>query len=354
MSSSSDCPSSFDELDREYRQYVVRMCSRFGVRHCEAAAQDILVKFWEKDIIGQFDPDKHIEHHGIAHRATFRNFLTAKVHLYCLGIRERETKRSQREVLIDATPGATALAEVFGESWDSYDLEDRDLVGRIRDCLAVASPPAPEDPGLLSFFDELVREVREDGRMSVARAGERFGIKRSAASALLAVLREKIKEALTVPAAKLQDLEGVSLSLADVRTAIDTLEGSPGIMVKQPLAAADHPLAVAKQGWYHRVAKAEIKEFPHLKNESRHGVHGAAGFGHVKTAVLHRLHRMLGEEPVAEIRELAESILPAAADPEIAINTQPREELEAELWKAGLPTVKVDRILSLADAMAAA
>jgi hypothetical protein len=87
------------------------------------------------------------------------------------------------------------------------------------------------------------------------------------------------------------NIGGVNLGPADIQQAIDILEGAKGIMVRQPLQRADHPLGSAAPGWYHPFAQKEIAVYP-AELMLTPGTHSTPT-AHVKTAVIHRLRRML-------------------------------------------------------------
>jgi hypothetical protein len=137
-------------------------------------------------------------------------------------------------------------------------------------------------------------------------------------------------------------VHGVQLGAADVRTAIQVLESAKGIMVAGPLERSGHPLAGAAKGWYHPFSREEIAAFPELRVDPQ--THSKPA-GHVKLAVLHRLHRMLAEsldgcaetqspdqEQSAAVPESPQAVPFDAPEPE---TPSPWDQIEATLWRLG-------------------
>jgi hypothetical protein len=79
---------------------------------------------------------------------------------------------------------------------------------------------------------------------------------------------------------KSRTVGGVTVTVAEIRTAIDILTSAAGIMVKQPLARAEHPLAATD---YHGVA-AEQRQIDEDPTEG------------TKTAFVRALERLAAEQ----------------------------------------------------------
>jgi hypothetical protein len=346
-------PRSNDEFVEIYRDYVVGLVRKLGVPSQEAedvANNILLAELQAKNKAGEtvgilalFNPEHTVTVKGRQQSTTFRAFLSARVALRVRGQSETLRRRAGRELLIadkavDDT--GTTWLDLFGPaaSDDYSQVEDGEWLSRVRDHLArMPRPGAADSCDLLGLFDELVSEIRSEGRISALAVRRHLGISTPALTSGMQRLRSVMEGAASVPLPAPQsfDIGGVTLTAADIRSAIDVLHaadrpGPMGIMVKQPLARAGHPLAQAEAGWYHPFAKEEIRAFPEIAVDQQ--THRKPA-GHVKIAVLHRLERMLGlagDNP-RQPEEAAGSSEPSVAEPE----PTPWDLIEAKIWAAG-------------------
>lgn len=336
-------PLNTEDLYRNYSGYVKGLVCRLGIPPQEAddVAADIMARFYERDLIGMFDPDKEIERNGEVIPAKFRSFLSHHVSLYVRGKRDALARRSHREMLIADQPvedGGTSWLDVFGAAqWDDYSaVSADDFIARTRDHLARVAPRNSRDNcHLIELFDEMVRQVRETGAVSYPLIQEKFSISSTSAYAWVSWLRDCLEQPddLTAPVSHV--IGGVTLTGADVATAIQILKSAKGVMVKQPLARAGHKLAGADTGWYHEITTAETALYPSLARVP--GTHTKPK-DHVKQSVLHYFERLLGRsEPE-----------PVAAEPE---EPSAWDLLESELFQSGLEVQAVDRILKRVQAV---
>lgn len=325
-------PADTEELFRDYSGYVHALCIKLGVppQDAEDVAADIMARLYERDLISMFDPDHYIERDGQVIPAKFKSFLSHQVSLYVRGKRDALNKRSQREPLIIDQPtesGLPASELLGGRIEDDYSfLEADELVAKTREYLSVVGPRSTRDMcNLVDLFDEMVREVRENGEFSYAALQQRFSISSTSAYAWVDWLREALASA---PAhlSSCHAVGGVFLSEEDVAKAIKILRESGGNSVLKPLIAAKHKLGTARDGWHKDLARLEQKQFPELVRVSEVEGHRYPG---VKMAVVHRLERML---PSVTIVAAAESSW---------------DVVEAELWRCGADKSTVQRILRL-------
>jgi len=345
-------PADAEELVRLYRPLVVSFARKQGIppQDAEDVAHEILAREIENDILGQYDPDFISPHNGKP--VTFRAFLLQKAALRCRGHRDRLNRLADRNRLVCDRPvddDGTRWIDVFGGAeWDDYsELDGREFLDRMRSWLATR-PPVPGDScDLLALFDEVCREVREEGKVTAREAARQLGISDATASAWLARLRQVVSGAGEMPKAGRHVVGGVTLTLADLRRALEILKADRTIMVRQPLARAGHPLAAASdKNWYHPFSKEERRLYPELEIDPQTHRRPA---GHVKVAVIHRLERMLGilmaEEPAP-----ADIVPPSvpAPDPEPDPEPTPLDLLEAELFRLGADGLRVDQIMDLA------
>jgi hypothetical protein len=341
-------PSSPEEFIRDYRDYVVSLVKRFGIpaQEAEDVANDILLRQLQLDILHMYNPDHAVTHQGVTKKVTFRAFLSARVSLYCRGKRDVLQRRAGRELLICDTAvdeSGTSWLDVFGGAeWDDYShLDAEEFLTRMRSHLArVPRRSLADSCDLVALFDELVREVRENGGISTDAVRTRFGISDTTATAWIGRLRRIMGSAgRELPPPESYEVGGLQLTPAEIREAVEALRKAKGIMVRQPLASAGHRLASAPDAkWYLPFAKEEIKAFPELEIDPQTHKKPA---GHVKLAVLHRLERMLG---------LVEVSAPAAPPEEPVLGpVQIPEIIEARLWQCGVPPQDIKEILGMVE-----
>ena len=353
----SAAPSGPEELWRDYRPLCRHIVSRSHIpfQDVDDVTNNIMTRLIESDIIGMFDPDYYIEHGGKVIAAKFRSFFTAQVQLRVKGQRDKLGRLGSHETLLcdqPVTAEGVSWIEMFGgQWWDDYsDLDADEFLSRMRTWLAFVPPRSDQDRcDLLALFDEVTGEARAEGRIDYARIQDRFGIGYTTARGWVARLRELLSAAReSLPPVSAFEISGVPLTALQLRSAINILRSCMSTAVRQPLAKAGHPLAsAADPRWYHPFSQEEIAEFPDLKTprgtKQKH-------FGHVKTAVLHRLERMLAEvAPTSWLPDLEPEVIaptPVAPEPE---PVSPLDEIESELWKLGADPLVVDRILALAE-----
>jgi hypothetical protein len=352
----SAVPSSPEEFIRLYRDYVVHLVRKLGIpdQDCEDVANDILEKELkarnrlgqEVGILALYDPEHEAVVRGERKKVTFRAFLSARVALRLRGKRETLQRRQSRELLIcDSTvDGTQNWLDLFGASvTDDYShLDAEEWLAAMRDRLARVPRSSPGDScDLIALFDELVSQIQRSGAIDRAAVQVRFDVADTTVTNWISRLRSIMGAVpgTELPAPESHVIGGVTLTLADVRQALNILRSAPGIMVRQPLARAGHPLAGAESGWYHPFAKQEIADFPEIAIDPQ--THRKPA-GHVKIAVIHRLERMLGFA-------MAESAPPAEPEPEPEPES-PADLLEAKLWAAGIQDVGVvDEIKAMAE-----
>jgi DNA-directed RNA polymerase specialized sigma24 family protein len=343
-------PSDMDELARHYYDFIRGMVRKCGIPDQDAgdSVQYILERLGKTGAIAQYDPDHLTEHQGRLVKTRFSTFLGAKVMIYCRGERGRVGKRAWHEVQILDRPadgeegtGLSMLLGSLGSACDDYSaLESGEFIREMRAALAAIPPRSARDTcDLAALFDELVHEISETGAFSYAAIQARFGISGTTAGAWLSRLRTVLSRILDRPLAV---IGGVALTAEQVTAALKILREAKGIMVRQPLARAGHPLSQAEKGWYHGFAREEMKKFPALA--AGPGTHRKPA-GHVKEAVIHRLERILAEAGAPVAGAQAPAPAPSLAAPEPAT---PEDEFEARLWRYIRDAAEMDEIKALA------
>jgi hypothetical protein len=348
-------PASTEEMCETYYDYVLHLVRKQGIPAQDApdVAHDILLRCIERDVLGMFDPEYAISHHGKAIPANFRTFLSTQVLLYVRGKRDALNRYSQREPLMcDRTvDGGSTWVELFGgaSEWDDYSfLSAEEFVTRMRAYLASLPPRSARDRcDLVQLFDVLVEQGWTHGHIDYAQLQAHFRISPTSAYTWVGRLREALAQAPETsqisPSAPVTTwtIGGVVCVEADLREALEVLKSKAGgIMVKQPLEKAGCALAVAEKGWYHQFSAEEREAFPELEIDP--ATHKKPA-GHVRKAVVHRLERMLAEAATPdEVMEVLATEVPDEPD-------APEDLLEAELWRLGASAAVVDRIKNLAQ-----
>lgn len=347
-------PASDAEMYELYGDYTRKLLIRQGVQpaHAEDAVQDVFTHLIRRNVRGMYEPQHLATHGGKQVRCAFRTFLTRQVILYSRGIREKNQKLAGRELCVLDEPGESgnSWAEALAGPWmdDSADLDDDELVTRMRAWLALQPPSGPASPDLLSLFDGLVAETRDGTPLQLPPGRRAAGLKQ---------LRIALEGSRSAPVPQASwEIGGVSLSPQDVQQAIKVLEAARGIMVAAPLERAGHPLAKAAKAWYHPFSAEERKQFPALEIDPQTHKKPA---GHVKIAVLHRFRRMLTElldkPPQAQSPEQGQCQKPVEFVQVSQIDATPEpppapwDQIEATLWRLGGSIADVDACRSWAE-----
>lgn len=321
-------PSGYEELFARDGAYIRKLVRReLGAAASEDNVDDTVQyigeKLFSRDVLAMYDPDD-------ASGAAWHTFLGRQVILYCRGQREDIGKRARREpaqVDAPAGDGQARWIDLYGPGeWDDYPvLDDDELVSRLRAHLETVPESWQPSGGLklTDLFETMVTSIRDGEKPS--------GVSRKGLVALRRALQPVCRRPITLPAR-----EGGTFSVTreEVTAAVEILEASKkGTAVRQPLARAGNALAGMD---YHALAAAERQHYAKLKAEggSRHD-----HVGHVKAAVLHRLHRLLAEE-----------FAPPDPEPEPAELPPTVEELfESELWHfPGMTPEKLDELKEMA------
>jgi hypothetical protein len=274
-------------------------------------------------------------------RVTWRAFLSGKVALYMRGKREQVSKRNGREMLLcdTVTDGAgSRWVELFGgEQWDDYpSLDDNEFCERMRDYLAMLPDTWGGPVSLFSVFSEIAGPLQRDEDVPPLKE---LGLTRAQAGQALKELGGIIRDGVLGP--KLGgkfEVEGVALTAAELREAVELLKAAKGNHVHRPLAR--HRLQLeGPKGWYHPFSAEERRLYPDCAIDQQTHKKPA---DHVKRAVIHRMERMLAEAGGwAAVPEVTcEVVVP---EPEVTSD----ELLEAELWRIkGLDAAGVDAVLA--------
>lgn len=200
-------PSDFAELYAHYYAYVAKLVIRFGIPMAEAedVTQSILLTFYEKDALSDFDPERFNEYQGRLRKAVFGTFLSGFVRAYVRHYRTRIEVHAGREGLSvdmpiksldgDARTLYDLLADPVEENYD--DLMDAELLAQVRAHLSAWKPQRPQS--LLNmplFFEVILDQLAEKDRVDASELAELFGVSTTSVQNWLKQLRSEIQKVI--------------------------------------------------------------------------------------------------------------------------------------------------------------
>lgn len=200
-------PSTYDELFAAYYDYVVGLVVTSGIdiQNAEDVAMTILTTFFEKDVLADFDPDRHIEYGGVVRKAVFRTFLSGFVKIYVRHYRDRQGINKTREpVILDApTPGESSSdmrwIDFVGPTYtDDYsELTYARFVHSVSRQLGCAKPAGPTAKCTLPrFFEAVAEQVEQNGYLNVPELAKSLGMGETSAYNWMNRLRDELPKIL--------------------------------------------------------------------------------------------------------------------------------------------------------------
>lgn len=198
-------PTSFEDMFERYYDYVVRLVSQSGIdfQNAEDVAMTILTKFFEKDALSDFDPEFTTQYGGVVRKAVFRTFLSGFVKTYVRHYKERQRIQKDREgfsadtvmfFYSESGEAATWLdlsGPVYEENYDA--LHEKDLIQSIRAHLDSVPPRNVQDQcDLRAFFEAVLVQTYEDGRVDTATLAEQFEVSKTSIQNWLKRLRSEV------------------------------------------------------------------------------------------------------------------------------------------------------------------
>lgn len=198
-------PQTFDELYRHYFKYVVKYVIALGIepQNAEDVAQTVLTKFFEKDVLSDYDPERYVQANGRIRKAVFGTFLSGFVRLYVMHYRDRQWVLKKREgTSLDATLAPTENGGSEGSPMDwtgpaiteEYeDLHFVNLVNGIRTHLSHIPPRNAQDQcNMVEFFNVVLQQTYEDGKIDTIALSARFGVSKTSIQNWLKRLRHEV------------------------------------------------------------------------------------------------------------------------------------------------------------------
>lgn len=198
----ASAPSSYDELFRNYYSFVVGLVGKHGISldNREDVASEILLRFYERDFLNEFNPDLYFQVNGKTVKARFKSFLSAFVVNYVRSHRDRQNLRAKREPLIVDVVGASVPENSLNDDLheDDYSaLYEEELVVFLREYLSKVPRKSRQDQcDLVKLFDVVVDQVRRNGKYSVKELQKEFNVSPTAIHSWLGWMRTNIFQAL--------------------------------------------------------------------------------------------------------------------------------------------------------------
>lgn len=190
-------PSSEAEVFEQYYAHVKFLVSRAGIRrdYVEDYAMALMVKFVERGMLGKYDPEYLSEVDGIQRTSTFKTFLSGFVNSYLLGFAKRDSINASRSLYSsDMRLGDNydiPLLDYLGitVSDDTEEVEAADLVRAVR-----ASLEKSGKKNLLLFFEMVLLQLEEYGKVEVKELAEMFEVTRTTIHNWLKKLRAEFEK----------------------------------------------------------------------------------------------------------------------------------------------------------------
>ena len=198
-------PADYSELFQHYYGYVQALVIKSDIvpDNVEDVTMAILEKFFQNDVLKDYDPSYTSHHGGVVRRAVFRTFLSGFVKTYVKHHRERQFTHATREpIIVDGTvvvngspvPWAEVHSESFGQE-DSLDaMFDIDLVNSIRSHLKAAD--VFQKCPLPALFEACLDHAEWFGRPDTKQLALQFEVSENTIRARMHVLRGHVEAVL--------------------------------------------------------------------------------------------------------------------------------------------------------------
>jgi len=189
-------PTSDDEVFSKYFSHIKWLVSKRGISrdNVEDISMVLMTKFVEKNVLGDYNPDRksdYVDPNGYHRTANFKTFLSGFVNSYLRHFSERDRVEAYRSSLsTDMRWGENSdipLLDYLGVSvTDMTDaVEAEELIGHVMQYLKTV-------PGkdITLFFEFVILQVREHGKMDAKELAEMFEVTTATIYNWLKKLRE--------------------------------------------------------------------------------------------------------------------------------------------------------------------
>ena len=183
-------PTNYSEVFSLYYPYIIKLVRKAGIdsQNVEDVAMQLLTKFYEKDVLSDYNPEFTSSHSGVVRSANFNTFLAGFVFSYIRYLKGRQELNKNREpTLVDSSISSTSENSSSDLPWivqhglrheDTHEeLELEELILRINAHLArVTSKSSKDRCDLGMLFTVVQKQIYEQGKLNVAELAEVFGV----------------------------------------------------------------------------------------------------------------------------------------------------------------------------------
>lgn len=198
-------PADYSELFQHYYGFVKALVIKYDIlpNNVEDVSMAILEKFFQNDVLRDYDPEFTSTHDGVVRKALFRTFLSGFVKSYVRHHRERQYTTSAREPIIvdgvllvngESIPWRDVHAYALSRE-DSHDeMYDAELVESIRVHLKTVQSfsrcPLPD------LFEACLAHAEWFGRPDTKQLALQFEVSENTIRARMKALRGHVGEVL--------------------------------------------------------------------------------------------------------------------------------------------------------------
>ena len=185
-----DRPETYEELYREYFAEAVKLCRSAGVREAEDAAQSIMVRLYERDLLNKFEPGVRSEFHSDKRVVSFRSYMMRCISIYVPGKRDLERGRQKKQTPLEAV---METEQSFTESMDHvlHEIETQEELYKLKDKLVQAPSRGRYVPQ--QVYNIAVRQWSDQGEVTGSYIAHALGISATAGCTYLKYLRSDIE-----------------------------------------------------------------------------------------------------------------------------------------------------------------
>lgn len=192
-------PTSEAEVFRQFYPHVKFLVTRAGIRkdYIEDLSMNLMIKIMEKDILGQYDPQRKSEFRGAdgeLKTTSFKTYLSGFVNSYLRHFASRDAiEASRSRVSTDiyvGENGDTPLLDYLGVSIPdgTEEVEVSFLVESVKNRLL-----NHKNSRMALFFDMILLQVEEHGKIDIQELAEMFEVSRTSVHNWLKKLREEFE-----------------------------------------------------------------------------------------------------------------------------------------------------------------
>lgn len=195
-------PATYEELYREYADYVKTLVRKFGIdqENVEDVTSILMIKILEKNLLSQFNGEMVSTNTGKP--VQFKSYLYGFVATYVQHHRSRQQLIKRRDCYyIGTTDDETSWLASEGHIISDLheDLETEELLDHIREILTTPAIPASRSAiDMDAFYTMLVEQVDEHGRVYKSQLSDHFGVSPNTIGKMLRRLREELAVRLAV------------------------------------------------------------------------------------------------------------------------------------------------------------